>query len=223
MTDNKKKNDRQTQPDGHSISNQHTHRKPKSILQRLRIKCKRLILYRIAIAILFILLILVFAISCGNIRQEYAEAPVYVFQNSNGYPVNIEKLISSWASKAGTQKRYDITDEERYELAQAITAESDGEPFAGKVAVAQCILQACEDDEIRPDEALQKYEYSDRRPKPTEEALAAVSAVFDFGYIATSEPIKYFYAPDLVASEWHESQVYVMTINNHKFFKEAHR
>lgn len=223
MTDSKKKNDRQTQPDGHSISNQHTHRKPKFILQRLRIKCKRLILYRIIIAVLFILLILVFVISCGNTRRQYAEAPVYVFQNSNGYPVNIEKLTSSWAYKAGVEKRYNLTDEERYELAQAITAESAGEPFAGKVAVAQCILQACEDDKIRPDEALQKYEYSDRRPEPTEEALAAVSAVFDFGYVATSEPIKYFYAPDLAASEWHESQVYVMTINNHKFFKEVHR
>lgn len=223
MTESKKKNDRQTQPGSHSISHQQAHRKPKFILQRLRIKCKSLILYRIAIAVLFVLLILVFVISCGNTRREHAEVPVYVFQNSNGYPINIEKLTSDWASKAGIEKRYNLTDEERYELAQAITAESAGEPFAGKVAVAQCILQACEDDEIRPDEALQKYEYSDRRPKPTEEALAAVSAVFDFGYIATSEPIKYFYAPDLVASEWHESQVYVMTINNHKFFKEAHR
>lgn len=46
-------------------------------------------------------------------------------------------------------------------------------------------------------------------------------AVFDFGHVATSEPIKYFYAPELVASLWHESQVYVMTINNHRFFKEV--
>jgi hypothetical protein len=89
------------------------------------------------------------------------------------------------------------------------------------VAVAQCILQTCEDDGIRPDEALIKYSYTKRRPDPTEEALEAVEAVFDFGQVATSEPIKYFYAPSLVQSDWHESQVYVLTINNHKFFKEA--
>ena len=70
-------------------------------------------------------------------------------------------------------------------------------------------------------EALERYTYSTRRPEPTDEALAAVAAVFDFGHVATTEPIKYFYAPDLASSEWHESQVYVMTINNHKFFKEA--
>ena len=124
-------------------------------------------------------------------------------------------------AEAGFEKRYIITDEERYELASAITAEAIGEPFAGKVAVAQCILQACEDDGIRPIEALTRYKYSTRRPEPTDEALAAVAAVFDFGHVATSEPIKYFYAPELVASLWHESQVYVMTINNHRFFKEV--
>lgn len=55
----------------------------------------------------------------------------------------------------------------------------------------------------------------------TRAAEAAVAAVFDFGHVATTEPIKYFYAPALTDSEWHESQAYVMTINNHKFFKEA--
>ena len=99
-----------------------------------------------------------------------------------------------------------------------------GIPMLGtspRIAVAQCILQACEDDGIRSLEALDRYAYSTRRPEPTDEALAAVAAVFDFGHVATREPIKYFYAPELVASEWHESQVYVLTINNHKFFKEA--
>ena len=60
-----------------------------------------------------------------------------------------------------------------------------------------------------------------RRPEPTQEALEAVQDVFDFGIVATTEPIKYFYAPALVDSEWHESQIYVMTINGHRFFKEA--
>ena len=149
------------------------------------------------------------------------EAPTFVFMDGEGIPVDWEHLTDAWAAEAGYEKRYALTDAERLEIAQVITAEAAGEPFAGKVAVAQCILQVCEDEGIRPSEALERYKYSTRRPEPTEEALEAVEAVFDFGHVATSEPIRYFYAPDLVESNWHESQVYVMTINKHKFFKEA--
>ena len=60
-----------------------------------------------------------------------------------------------------------------------------------------------------------------RLPSGEQEALEAVQDVSDFGIVATTEPIKYFYAPALVDSEWHESQIYVMTINGHRFFKEA--
>ena len=151
------------------------------------------------------------------------EAPTFVFMDDEGIPVDWEHLTDAWAAEAGYEKRYTLTDAERLEIAQVITAEAAGEPFAGKVAVAQCILQVCEDEGIRPSEALERYKYSTRRPEPTEEALEAVEAVFDFGHVATSEPIRYFYAPDLVESDWHESQVYVMTINNHKFFKENNR
>lgn len=135
--------------------------------------------------------------------------------------VNWEDVTDAWAAEAGFQKRYALTDAERLEIAQVLTAEAGGEPFAGKIAVAQCILQTCEDEGIRPDEVLRVYAYSKRRPEPTQEALEAVQDVFDFGIVATTEPIKYFYAPALVDSEWHESQIYVMTINGHRFFKEA--
>lgn len=133
----------------------------------------------------------------------------------------VEKVYTATAEEAKESKRYDITDAERREIASAVTAEAEGEPFAGKVAVAQCILQACEDDGISPDEALTAYGYSKNRPEPTAEALEAVEAVFDHGYIVTNEPIKYFYSPDGTVSEWHESQVFILEINNHRFFKEA--
>ena len=151
-----------------------------------------------------------------------AEEPQsYVFYYKDGQAVNWEDVTDAWAAEAGFQKRYTLTDTERLEIAQVLTAEAGGEPFAGKIAVAQCILQTCEDEGIRPDEALRVYAYSKRRPEPTQEALEAVQDVFDFGIVATTEPIKYFYAPALVDSEWHESQIYVMTINGHRFFKEA--
>lgn len=242
MTEPQKKNGHPTQPGGHSRSYQHRRRKPMPILQRLSEKCKRLN-GRELLALILALLLVFFLSRCvfkhgedpaaarepdttaeptvSNPEPEPEQTDAYIFKNDEGYPVNMEALTSAWAAEAGFEKRYTITDEERYELASTVTAESVGEPFAGKVAVAQCMLRACEDDGIRPLEALERYAYSTRRPEPTDEALAAVAAVFDFGHVATSEPIKYFYAPGLVTSEWHESQVYVMTINNHKFFKEA--
>lgn len=213
--------------------------KPKPILYRLRRFCKRINWARIG-ALLLILLVLSLSIYgavsfCHNIwhkdTEPEAQTPEdnlsspeptgYIFKYGEGYAVDMEQLTDAWAAEAGFEKRYTLTDDERLEIAQVITAEAAGEPFAGKVAVAQCILQTCEDADMRPHEVLSMYSYSKRRPEPTEEALEAVAAVFDFGHMATSEPIKYFYAPALTDSEWHESQVYVMTINGHKFFKEA--
>lgn len=159
----------------------------------------------------------------SNAYTKSDRGPAFIFMDGEGHPVDWEHLTDAWAAEAGYEKRYPLTDAERLEIAQVITAEAAGEPFAGKVAVAQCILQTCEDEGLRPAEVLEKYKYSRRRPEPTAEALEAVEAVFDFGHVATSEPIRYFYAPELIESSWHESQVYVMTINNHKFFKEKSR
>ena len=134
--------------------------------------------------------------------------------------VDLQELASSWAAEYGTTLRYELTDAERWEIASVVEAEAGAECFAGKEAVAQCILQACEDDGIRPTEAVQKYRYTKKRPEPSKESLLAVSAIFDFGWAATSEPIKYFYAPGRTTSDWHESQIYVVTIGGHRFFRE---
>lgn len=144
----------------------------------------------------------------------------YLTENGEPHAVDMEELARSWASEAGFELRYELTDAERYEVAQIVTAEAEGEPLAGKIAICQCILQACEDDGIRPAEAAARYSYSKKRPEPSAEAMQAVRYVFDFGMIASTEPIKYFYNPDLVASKFHESQRYIMTINNHRFYAE---
>ena len=100
--------------------------------------------------------------------------------------------------------RYELTDMERELLESVVTAEAGGEPLEGQIAVAQCILNACEYKGIRPREAVE-----------------AVEAVFDEGQTVTDEPILFFYNPDRCSSDWHESQSYVMTICCHRFFKEA--
>ncbi len=151
-------------------------------------------------------------------------APVeYVFRDGEGHPVDMQATTDAYAQEAGLVKRYDLTDAERWEVASVVTAEAAGEPFAGKMAVAQCILQACEDDGIRPTEAVVKYKYAKNRPEPTAEVLEAVQAVFDLGQVVTTEPIKYFYAKAIVSSDFHESQDFVIEINGHRFFAEVKR
>lgn len=153
---------------------------------------------------------------------EAAKEQIFAYLTSTGEPqlIDMEGLAKAWAAEAGFEIRYQLTDAERYEVAQIVTAEAAGEPLAGKIAICQCILQACEDDEIRPAEAAERYLYATRRPEPTDEALLAVTYVFDFWIVATTQPIKYFYNPDMVESPFHETQRYILTINKHRFYAE---
>ncbi|MBQ9229050.1 MAG: spore cortex-lytic protein [Eubacterium sp.] len=192
---------------------------------------KRAIIEIIGLVILMIVLIVLLVCSINSNKQksttassensETVTAETIYFVTSEGTPIDMQNMTAAWAAEAGFEKRYELTDAERYEIAQVVTAEAGGEPYAGKVAVAQCILQSAEDDNIRPITVLTRYSYTRTRPEPTAEALDAVADVFDFGHVATRQPIKYFYNPEMVSSSFHESQVYVMTINHHKFFKEA--
>ena len=206
-----KKSSRPTQPGNRSTIQQ---KRQTSIFSRFVSFCKRVYWGRVAMLVLAIigglyLASLLIGGIVGALDAPAAEDPQKQEQTETVQEAKPEAT------------RYALTDAERREVASVVTAEAMGEPYAGKVAVAQCILQACEDDGIRPTEALVKYSYAKSRPEPTEEALQAVEAVFDLGQVATGEPIKYFYAPARCQSEWHESQVYVLTINGHKFFKEA--
>lgn len=117
--------------------------------------------------------------------------------------------------------RYELTATERDTVERVVMAEAGAEPYEGQIAVAQCILNACERESKRPDEIVIEYQYTDNRPEPTDEVKAAVSAVFDNGETVTDAEILYFYAPALVKSEWHESQSYVMTVGGHRFFEEG--
>lgn len=117
--------------------------------------------------------------------------------------------------------RYQLTADERELICEVVMAESGIEPFDGKMAVSQCILNACEKTGKRPAEIVEEYGYTDRRVEPNAETREAVAAVFDAGETVTDADILYFYAPELVYSEWHESQTYICTIGGHRFFGEA--
>ena len=117
--------------------------------------------------------------------------------------------------------RYPLTDEERRLVNEVVMAESGNQPYCGQMGVAQCLLNDCERNGIRPAEAVLEYQYTPNRVEPSESVQRAVSAVFDRGEVVTAEVILWFYAPDRVdGTPWHESQRHVLTINDHKFFAE---
>ena len=116
--------------------------------------------------------------------------------------------------------RYSLTDTERDIVERVVMAEAGGECFEGQMLVAQCILNAAEKTSTPPSEAVVTYQYTKRRPEPTQSVKDAVAAVFDAGEVITSELIMYFYAPALVTSEWHESQTFVIEVGCHRFFTE---
>lgn len=121
-------------------------------------------------------------------------------------------------SRSADRPRYNLTDAERDLVERVVMAESGGESYKGQMLVAQCILNACEIDGIRPAEVIRKYVYAKARPEPSDSVKRAVSAVFDEGEQVTDEPIVYFYAPALVRSEFHESQIFAIEEGGHKFF-----
>ena len=114
--------------------------------------------------------------------------------------------------------RYRLTADERELICEVVMAESGTEPCEGKIAVSQCLLNACEKTGKRPAEIVEEYGYTDRRVEPNAETREAVAAVFDAGETVTDAKILFFYAPSLVSSAWHESQTYVCTFGGHRFF-----
>ena len=117
---------------------------------------------------------------------------------------------------------YPLTDEDRDLVERVVTAESVGQPFEGQMAVAQCILNTAIARDMTPGEVVTAPNQYAAPADPawvTASVQEAVSFVFDYGRFVTEEPIRYFYAPALCESAWHESLEHVDTIADHKFFK----
>lgn len=117
--------------------------------------------------------------------------------------------------------RYELTDEERSLIERIVMSESGNtEPYEGQALIAQCLLDACELDNIRPFEAAYLYQYIAGNYEPNESVKKAVSDVFDKGELVTQEPVVFYYNPRLTLSRWHESQIFVTEVGRHRFFKK---
>lgn len=81
--------------------------------------------------------------------------------------------------KEDKQVRYAITSAERDVIERVVMAEAGAEPYIGKMAVAQCILDACISEHERPAEIVKSFGYTDKRPECPEFSLATLTTAYD--------------------------------------------
>ena len=120
---------------------------------------------------------------------------------------------------------YELSDYDRWYVECIVAGESGNEPFLGKMAVAQCILNAMIKNNYSPEEVKTHYKYSgwdenfeSKNKEMYEEVKRAVWCVFDNGEGVTDNPILFFYAPKYTDSKWHRSLPYDQTIGGHNFY-----
>ncbi len=119
---------------------------------------------------------------------------------------------------------YPITEDDRYVIECIVAGEAKGEPTEGKMAVAQCLLNAMVKDGLSASDVRTQYQYSgwddelqNSNPDCWAEVCEAVSRVFDDGEFVSENPILFFYAPKRVNSEWHRSLPHDQVIGGHSF------
>lgn len=156
-----------------------------------------------------------------------------VYTNSNpciNTTPGMDGVIVGWyqvESEKETESKSEIelSDYDRWFIECVVAGEAGGEPYKGKLAVAQCYFDAMLKDGLSATEVKSAYGYSgwnenlDKQdPKAYDEVKNAVADVFYGGKFVTDKPILYFYAPAYGRSDWHEAQEYWKSIANHKFF-----
>ena len=131
----------------------------------------------------------------------------------------IDKKDNVQASDASAN----ITNNEKKLLARLVHAEAKGEPFAGKVAVADVVLNRVENNQF-PDSvesviyeknAFQPVQNGSIQKKADEESQKAVEEALENG--KENEELLYFYNPDTATSDWIFSRKIVKEIGNHAF------
>lgn len=115
-------------------------------------------------------------------------------------------------------------DEDTYLLAQLIDAEAKGEPYTGKVAVGNVVLNRVKSPEF-PDTVkeviFQKGQFSpvtngSIHDEPTDESIRAAKEAMNGREIVSNQAL-YFYNPNTSTSDWIFSRKTIMDIGNHRF------
>lgn len=139
-----------------------------------------------------------------------------------------EVIVSQTEEKVEFDPPFDLSEEDRKYITLVVFAEARGESVIGQMAIAQCIFDGAIYYNTDPVSLCKKLGYAApwdgsgvdeaRYASLYNIASDAVARVFDDGARAIYSRVIFFYAPKRCESKWHESQNYVATIGNHKFF-----
>ena len=161
------------------------------------------------------------SINIETVDKAVSPAPVQVI-NTPEVNYKIKEVVISTPLPSPPVEQTDwyhyLIKDEFITACKIVMGEAGGESYEGMMAVAQCILAACEIDNLVPSEVRTEYKYSGWREEYSKQVEEAVLAVFRDGERVCKENIIFFYAPGLCNSAWHETQQYILTIGGHKFF-----
>ncbi len=104
-----------------------------------------------------------------------------------------------------------------------VAGEAKGEPYEGKLAVAQCIYDSMIYESTDVNGIKFKFDgwepsLENSNPELWAECMQAVDDVFNQGIRVSDEPLLWFYNRNKMYSSFHESQTHVKTIGSHSFF-----
>lgn len=127
-------------------------------------------------------------------------------------------------SDAGYCPQYvELSDYDRDLLERLVTGEAASLGYEGCALVAQAVRDTMNMTGITSvEQIINEYKYTGSTDlKATNTAKKAVSDIFDKNGYAVNHRIIYFYAQDLVQSTWHETQNFVVSCANMRFFDEV--
>ena len=144
-----------------------------------------------------------------------AEPADYNEQWNAGYLVAIDNPDKTYECGQVT-----LSDHDRDLLERLCMGEFGSGGFVGASLIAQSVKNAmCFDGFTSVDKIIADYHYTGRTDIPANDACKqAVRYIFDENHDAVQHRILYMYNPLIVDSEFHESQNYILTYEDVRFF-----
>lgn len=175
------------------------------------------------LSIIILVLTPVFAITFNDAPRHVVKVPERLVKT-----VVLESTPTQVEVQSVETKKHDFTEKEVALLERLVHAEAEGEPFIGKVAVANVVLNRIKSDKYpntMNDVIYQKRQFSpisDGRINntPSEESKFAVKMALE-GYLAIPEDVGFFYEPNSAQTHWigQNKELYGI-IGHHHFYYE---
>lgn len=136
-----------------------------------------------------------------------------------------DEPVIDLASHIGEEDEKDVFGYDATYVINIITAEAGGDGIDQCLAVAQCIYNAQKflEFEYTPEEICEKYKYCKPAKKPVQDAVDAFIQIFiNNEFYEDVGEATVMYNPTICGwNKYHESQIYVITINDVRYFKET--